>query len=315
MSTPQPASPITPRVVVLLATFNGARWLGEQLDSILNQKGVDVRIIALDDESTDGTFEQLTERAQTDARLTMLPRSGPSGSAAANFYRLILRAETDPDELVAFADQDDVWRARKLESHARILTESDVDGVSSNVTAFTGKGERSLIRKDYPQRRFDFLLESAGPGSTFLLSPRLVQLARSTLANDETLARGDTPHDWLIYAIARAHGWTWHIDAEPTVDYRQHDANVLGANVGFKPAQQRLNAMRSGTHRASAITAARAALAVAAPELRPDLETLSELFTKRDVRSRWALAARAGQLRRRPRDRAVIRTAIATGLW
>lgn len=313
MSSPTQLRP--PRVAVLLATFNGRRWLDEQIVSILGQTGVTARIIALDDGSTDGTLERLTETAQRDARVTVLPTRGASGSAAANFLRLLLAAELAEDELVAFADQDDVWRPRKLERHARILTEHDIDGVSSNVTAFTGNGTRSLIRKDYPQRRFDFLLESAGPGSTFLLSPRLTQLARTTLANDNTLARGDTPHDWLVYAIARGHGWRWHIDAEPTVDYRQHDANVLGANVGVKPAQQRLRAMRNGSHRASAITAARAALAVATPELRPDLETFADLFAKRDLRSRWALAARAGELRRRPRDRAVIRTAIATGLW
>lgn len=314
--SPSPPDPRpTPRVAVLLATFNGARWLDEQLDSILNQQGVDLRVIALDDESTDGTFERLTERASTDARLTVLPRRGSSGSAAANFYRLLLTAETGPDELVAFADQDDVWRLTKLARHAHLIAEGGFDGVSSNVSAFTSDGARTLIRKDYSQRAFDYLLESAGPGSTFLMTPRLVGLMRDTLSPEGSLARGADLHDWLTYAIARAHGYTWHIDAEPSVDYRQHDGNVIGANLGLRPALRRLSLIRRHWHREQAALIARVAVTVAAPEHRPDLERMVDLFTRRGIRSRLALARRARELRRRPRDQWIIRVLVALGVW
>ncbi|HRN29444.1 MAG TPA: glycosyltransferase, partial [Terrimesophilobacter sp.] len=206
MPSPQTKPRQLPRVAVLLATYNGARWLDEQLDSILSQQDVQVRVIALDDGSTDGTDERLTERAATEPRLTVLPRRDPSGSAAANFYRLLLTAETKPDELVAFADQDDRWRPGKLARHAELLSRGGYDGVSSNVSSFTSDGRHTLVRKDYPQRPFDFLLESAGPGSTFLMTHRLVELMRHTLRNDDSLAQQVHRHDWLTYAVARSHG-------------------------------------------------------------------------------------------------------------
>lgn len=315
MSSPHSDPHQPPRVAVLLATYNGARWLDEQLDSILEQRGVDLRVIALDDESTDGTFERLTDRATTDARLTVLPRRGSSGSAAANFYRLLLAAETDSDELVAFADQDDVWRPGKLERHARLLAEGRFDGVSSNVSSFTSDGRHTLVRKDYPQRSFDFVLESAGPGSTFLMTPRLIELVRATLGNADTLAGTVDSHDWLIYAIARSRGFRWHIDSEPSVDYRQHDGNAVGANLGARPALRRLSLIHKQWHREQAALIARVGLVVASAEQQPDLERLVALIGDRGIRSRFALARRADQLRRRPRDQWVIRVLVLLGVW
>lgn len=315
MSSPHTNPHPSPRVAVLLATYNGARWLGEQLDSILNQQGVDLRVIALDDDSTDGTFEQLTERATTDARLTVLPRRGSSGSAAANFYRLLLAADIDPGELVAFADQDDVWRPGKIARHAALLREGGADGVSSNVSSFTSDGRHTLVRKDYPQRAFDFLLESAGPGSTFLMTPRLIELVRSALTAEDSLATTAHSHDWLVYAIARSHGLRWHIDSEPSVDYRQHDGNAVGANLGARPALRRLSLIRRQWHREQAGVIARVGLSVASPEQRPALERLVALIGDRGIRSRLALARRAGELRRRPRDQWVIRVLVTLGIW
>lgn len=315
MSSPHPDPHQPPRIAVLLATFNGKRWLDEQLDSILGQYGVDVRVIALDDESSDGTFERLTERAAMDARITVLPRRGPSGSSAANFYRLILAADTGPDEFVAFADQDDVWRPGKLARHAALLAEGDFDGVSSNVSSFTSNGAHVLVRKSYPQRDFDFVLESAGPGSTFLMTPRLIELVRLTLRRDGSIALTAHMHDWLVYAIARSHGLRWHIDPEPSVDYRQHDDNVLGANLGARPALRRLTLIRSHWHREQARVIAQVGLSVASAEKRPGLERLVTLISDRGFRSRLSLARLAGDLRRRPRDQWIIRVLVAIGVW
>ncbi|MBX3079033.1 MAG: glycosyltransferase [Cryobacterium sp.] len=310
-----PASTAAPQVAVLLATYNGRRWLPEQLASILDQDGVAVRVIALDDESTDGTHEWLLEQAKADPRITVLPRQGASGSAAANFYRLLRSATTGDSELVAFADQDDVWLPGKLARHAHLLAEKNSDGVSSNVTSFTASGTRTLVRKNYPQRRFDYLLESPGPGSTFLLTPRLARLVRDILDADDGLALGADYHDWLIYALCRARGWGWFIDDTPSVDYRQHEHNAMGANVGVGSGLSRLALIRQHWHRNQAILLTRIALDVADDEQRAGLQRMFDLFTSRGTRARLALARRSGQLRRRPRDRQLIGLLIATGIW
>lgn len=313
MASPRPESP-RPRVVVLLATHNGARFLGEQVDSILAQQDVDVRIVALDDASTDGTVEWLTERSATDPRLTVLPSPGRAGSAAANFYRLIRVADPAPDELVSFADQDDIWVPTKLARHARLLAEGGHDGVSSNVTSFTSDGRRSLVRKAFPQREFDFLLESPGPGSTFLITPRLLELTRSTLDVEPAATEVDY-HDSLIYAIARAHGWSWHIDDVSSVDYRQHDANVMGSNVGVGSAFERLRLIRTHWLRNHSARLTRVAMSVSPPERAADFERILGLLIGSGIRTRLALARLAPKLRRRPRDQRIIGLLIVIGVW
>src|SRR4051812_47789606 len=127
MTTPEPpASVELPRVTVLMATWNGLAWLPEQVDSILSQHGVDVRLVALDDESTDGTREWLVGRAALDPRVKVLPSMGKSGGSAPNFYRLIQLAVPTLDGYLAFSDQDDVWHPGKLKKHVGILEDTGV---------------------------------------------------------------------------------------------------------------------------------------------------------------------------------------------
>ncbi|MGV8881072.1 MAG: glycosyltransferase [Rhodoglobus sp.] len=305
---------MVPRIAVLLATYNGRTWLADQVDSILNQTDVDVHIIALDDGSTDGTVEWLAEQAEREPRLTVLPTDSASGSSAANFFRLVERADVTDADYVAFADQDDLWRPRKLVSQVAQLHDRSASGVSSSVMSFTPDGTQTLIRKDFPQREFDYLTESPGPGCSFLMTQELVEIIRSVLAT-EPLARAADFHDSLIYVIARAAGLTWHIDGEPTVDYRQHDGNVLGANVGASSALARLTLIREHWHRNQAIVHAKVGLSVASDNTRPGLTRMLTLLESRSVRDRWALARRATQMRRRPRDRRIIGLLIATGIW
>ena len=73
-----------PSVLVLLAAYNGERWIGEQLESILTQEEVDVRIVVRDDGSTDNTRELVSRLAQ-DNRVKLLHDTMPTGSAAQNF--------------------------------------------------------------------------------------------------------------------------------------------------------------------------------------------------------------------------------------
>jgi len=304
-----------PRITVLLATHNGLRWLPDQLASILSQDGVAVTVTVLDDMSTDGTFDWLQDQAAADDRIRVLPRRGSSGGAAANFFRLLSAVDTEAGDFdyIALADQDDLWLPGKLAGQAALIRTGGLDGISSNVTAFAADGTRSLIKKDYPQRRFDYLLESPGPGSTFVLTPRLVEQCRRVIADD-----GLEPmefHDWLIYGVCRALGWRWLIQAEPTVDYRQHESNAFGANTGLRSAVARIGLINQKWHRAEAIKMARAALVVAPPERAKALAPVLTDLTSGGYRARIRLARLASQLRRRPRDRVLIAGLLLIGMW
>ena len=110
----EPAPATTPRVLVLLATFNGARWLDEQLDSIIAQQGAQVTILAADDGSTDGTAALVERRTAAWLAAPVLAPSGHQLGAAGNFLRLLREAPLTGFDFVALADQDDIWLPGRL---------------------------------------------------------------------------------------------------------------------------------------------------------------------------------------------------------
>lgn len=314
-SVPVTSGPALQRVVVLLASYNGLAWLPEQLDSILSQTGVELEVVVSDDVSTDGTWQWWQGRAADDSRIRLLSQPAATLGSAQNFYRLLDEIDVQTGCLVALADQDDVWLAGKLSAQVQLLASGAVDGVSSNVTAFGADGSRVLLRKDWPQRRFDYLCEGPGPGCTFVLSPRLVRRVQELLRDPGGAARSVDFHDWLIYGVCRASGWVWGISSTPTVDYRQHDSQALGAHLGLRQTRHRLGLVRASWHRDQARAMAAVALQVAPPEARAALERMHGLFADRRTSSRVRLVLRAPVLRRRPRDRMAIAMLVAAGLW
>ena len=81
------------KVAVLLATYNGMKWIEEQVESILGQKNVDVRLVISDDGSIDGTYNFVKKLAESDARVTLLSDHSAIQGAGKNFYRLIRQAD------------------------------------------------------------------------------------------------------------------------------------------------------------------------------------------------------------------------------
>ena len=115
-------------------------------------------------------------------------------------------------------------------------------------------------------------------------------------------------------------GLRWQILDSPTLDYRQHDANVMGARTGLRAYTDRLRLVTSRWHRAQAALAAAIALQAAdqAASPSPDadaLRGLERLLTDTSFRARWALARRAGALRRRRVDQAALAAMVMVGIW
>lgn len=291
------------KVAVLLATHNGISWLDEQIDSILGQDGVKVKLIVSDDASIDGTLSLLQSRAQEDARIEILPSDQPFGSAGRNFFQLILNADISDCDYVALADQDDIWLKTKLKRHISLSMQYGADAVSSNVVAFWRDGSRGLIDKSQPPRRLDFLFESAGPGCTFLLSPSLINQVRSVLFDPNSEARQIELHDWLIYSVCRVSGKKWYIDSVPSLKYRQHASNVVGVNYGLNARWTRLKHVINGWYRREVVKICKLCLT-----LNPDPYTQAACNTIIDKRlfARFRLLALMPQARRNFVDRVVL---------
>ena len=146
-----------------------------------------------------------------------------------------------------------IWLADKLRRSIDALQTYGAAGVSSDVIAFWEDGRRKLIRKSYPQRRMDFLFESAGQGCTYLVTAHCASEFRRFLAASDDAVQGVDFHDWLLYAWTRSQGYRWHIDAVPTMLYRQHGENVLGVNSGARGAQWPPAARAFGWYRAQVL--------------------------------------------------------------
>ena len=301
-----------PRVIVLMATFNGLDWLPEQLNSILNQVDVDVSVIISDDKSSDASCEFIERMVGSDNRITLLSRAQKFGSAGKNFYRLIQDVDLGNCDYIAFSDQDDIWESDKLIRHIELIKQYQADGVSSNVMAFWSNGDKKLIVKSQPQKALDYLFESAGPGCTFLMTPWLVGKVREQLLDVNSPAKEVALHDWLTYAICRAHGKRWIIDEQPSVNYRQHKNNVLGANVGFKAGCARLLKMKQHWYRNEVLKIAEVSQRISAST---NVGELVQLLKNNNFFTRFKLLKFVPQARRSGLDRAILACAILFGLF
>ena len=230
---------------MLLATFNGERYLNQQIESIKNQSNVDTLVLASDDCSTDRTLQLLNKTITNDSHFKLLPIQ-KLGGAAANFFRLLLDADYSNADYIALSDQDDIWHSDKLSHAIRELQERNIDAYSSNVTAFWPNGKKRLINKAQLQQKWDYMFESAGPGCTFVFTKNFALAIQQFLRENQEVTKKIALHDWFIYAFARSRGYKWFIDTTSCVLYRQHDGNVVGANEGFKAKLNRWKMLREG---------------------------------------------------------------------
>lgn len=278
-----------PQCTILLATHNGERWLREQLSSIYNQVGVSIRVVANDDQSTDGTQVVLDRWAESHD-LEQLPDSGKRlGNANKNFLCLIRDVDVASADYVALADQDDVWHPDKLAHAIDRLEATGADAYSSNVEAFWPDGRTRIVRKSHAQRAWDYLFSSPGPGCTFVLRrSTFLDLQSWVLENFEELSNLWV-HDWTLYAYVRSAGRQWLIDEYVSLRYRQHGGNEIGANIGLAALRRRLARMRSGRYREDVLSISR--LVGAPPRLLHALERMK-------LRDRLWLLCHVHQLRR-----------------
>jgi rhamnosyltransferase len=287
---------LKPSVLVLLATYNGKPWLKEQLDSILQQRQVDIRVAVSDDMSSDGTWDWLQETSEKDDRISLLPQIGKFGGAARNFFRLLRDVDFSKCDYVSFADQDDIWLPEKLIHAHELIQDQRADGYSSNVLAFWPDGRKMLVNKAQPQKTWDYLFEAAGPGCTYVIKSELAIAIQALLIKRWGEAQKVGLHDWFAYAFARANGYKWVIDKRPGMLYRQHETNQVGVNSGRRAFLNRLQTVTSGWAFNQAVLITKLV----------GLE--QDAFVKRWIKGGriglLSLALHSGQCRRRLRDRA-----------
>lgn len=230
------------KIAVLLSTYNGEKFLVEQLDSLLAQSYKDFILVVRDDGSRDKTVSILESYAgDHSGRIRLLPRDGENKGASGGFAFLVdyvLKNKESlglPSAYMMFCDQDDTWYPQKIEkqlalmlsteaendSALPILIHSDLEVVSEQNTVIA----RSLInyqgleidRNSFP----NLIISNLVTGCTALINESLAEKALPVPENA-------IMHDWWLALVATAFGKLVYLDT-PLVHYRQHGNNTIGA--------------------------------------------------------------------------------------
>lgn len=235
------------KVAVLLAAFNGEKFLRNQIESILKQKNVFVEIFISLDLSNDNSLLIINDLASKNRNINLLPYGEKYGSAGRNFFRLIKDVNFLDFDFVAFSDQDDFWCEEKLLSAINELKENNAQCFSSDVIAYwPSSNKKIIIKKSQKQRKYDHFFEAAGPGCTYVFKRNFLMKFKSHLIRNWHLYEQIHLHDWSIYSYARNHDFLWFISSNPNILYIQHRDNLVGVNYGFKAKIKRLSSIING---------------------------------------------------------------------
>ncbi len=217
-----------PLVAVLLSSYNGERYIAEQLDSILRQSLRPATVLVRDDGSSDGTAQILKSYSR---RRDIAVRFGANRGPAASFFELMNHAPRA--DYYCFSDQDDVWHEEKISRAARLLAGSTGPAMCFTNVELVDSELRPLARTLQPvPPRPSFenaLAQNVALGCTMTFNEPALRL----LAGRPVLISEIFMHDWWVYQVLTGMG-TVHYDDFPTVKYRQHGANVIGAPGGVR---------------------------------------------------------------------------------
>ncbi|ETX13482.1 glycosyl transferase family 2 [Roseivivax halodurans JCM 10272] len=263
-------------VQILLAVYNGGAHLAEQLESIAAQGHPHWRVIASDDGSWDNSRTVLDAFGEDHS---VIVHDGPRQGAAANFLSLLGHA--DPNDWVAFADQDDIWLPDKLERSLAALKDIPPETPALFCSrSWISDADGNPLRLSPPRPRpicfRNALVQNVVAGNTILLNPAATHLVQAAAQE----AGKVVIHDWWIYQIVSGAGGRIVHDDEPTLLYRQHGQNEIGANDSARERAKRIGMIVTGRFRdwnAINIAALRRSEDRLAPENRSLLNGFAEM--------------------------------------
>lgn len=238
----------TPLVVILLCTYNGERFLAEQLDSLESQTYQNWVLIVSDDGSTDGTLEILQKYQSKWLAGKLTIRNGPQKGFCQNFLSLACDSEIKAD-YYAFCDQDDVWLPNKIMvavSHIESITTKSSAYVYCSRTYYVNEVLKTVGLSTLFLRPTSFknsLTQSIAGGNTMVFNAAAKMLL-------ETIGSVNVgSHDWWIYQLVSGVGGVIYYDIKPQLLYRQHSAMLVGRNNSFFARTLRLYKLMRGYYR------------------------------------------------------------------
>ena len=283
------------RIAILLSTYDGERFLAEQLDSFLEQTDQDWTLRWRDDGSSDGSVAVVTAFAAGQKAGRCVHQADPIGrvGACSSFLSLLAGevAAEPAAELIAFADQDDVWLPEKLARGRASLAEipAQVPALYCARQVLVDAGLHPIGRSFRLNRVGGFpmaLTQNIATGCTVMMNQAAARLIAGTRQPPGTV------HDWWSYLVVSAAGGRLLMDDTPVVLYRQHAGNMVGAPSSAR--RRAVAALRRGPGIFMAVFRQHvAALAVhpemLSPSAKADLDAIQLALAGGKLRRLWVL--------------------------
>ena len=239
---------MTQTVAILLCTFQGERWLPEQLESLRAQTHDDWTLTVSDDGSTDATVRIVRDFAARVPQPVHITQ-GPQRGHAANFLTLSASlAHAAPAPYYAWCDQDDVWYPEHLARALDALRAQEAARPAlycSRTRWVREDGQQALGLSSDWRRPAGFrhaLAQCLAGGNTMVFNEAARQLlVRAGVAEVPA-------HDWWLYLLLTGCGGQLVFDRVPSLDYRQHTGNLMGRNRGWRAQWARARKLLQGEY-------------------------------------------------------------------
>ena len=238
---------LEPLIAVLMCTYNGEKFLTEQLDSLLGQSHKNIVVWVSDDGSTDNTIIILKQYQKKFPKGWLKIINGPGKGSVINFLSLLCNPDLKAD-YYAFADQDDIWEENKLS-----ISLSKISALPKTTPTLYGARTKTVTEQGI----------EIGLSSIFSKTPCFENALVQSIAGGNTMLMNDVAanimkqagvievisHDWWAYMLISGAGGTVIYDKQPSLLYRQHDNNQIGANMGWLAKAKRINLLLAGSFR------------------------------------------------------------------
>lgn len=246
--TPHDTNHVLPRVAILLCTYHGQHYLAEQLDSFQAQSHSNWEVWASDDGSKDETHSILEAYQQKWPAGRLSIHLGPSEGFVANFLSLACRANIKAD-YYAYSDQDDVWESYKLERAVHWLqtVPENIPALYCSRTRLVDAENNEIGLSPLFSKTPSFanaLIQNIGGGNTMVFNKSARTLLQEAGGDIDVVA-----HDWWAYMLVTGCGGQIFYDVNPTVRYRQHKNNLVGANTSWGARIMRAKKLLKGRFR------------------------------------------------------------------
>jgi glycosyltransferase involved in cell wall biosynthesis len=221
------------KIAILMATYNGEEYVGEQLDSILNQSFKDWTLYVHDDGSKDDTLGVVKQYANQHPNKIIVVDGPSTGGAKKNFFYLMKEVVAD---YIMFSDQDDVWLPQKIEKTYEKCLELEGGDLDKPVVAFT---DLKVVDQDlkvlsekmssYQMLNMDntefnkLMIQNVVTGCTMMINHACQDMSLRCKDYDQVIM-----HDWWCALVASYFGKIGYVD-QSLILYRQHGDNSVGA--------------------------------------------------------------------------------------